>query len=92
MMSKKLPTLSRLSLWTRSEPINVLKFMASNGLVANPQKTTLIYLNYKKRDGDVNLSLKVGNDIIEPENQAKLLGSPLMKIGSGNLKFMEREA
>ena len=28
--------------------VNVLKFMASNGLVANPKKTTLIFLNQGK--------------------------------------------
>ena len=30
------------------DAVNVLKFMASNGLVANPKKTTLIFLNQGK--------------------------------------------
>ena len=28
------------------DAVIVLKFMASNGLVANPKKTTLLYLNF----------------------------------------------
>ena len=28
------------------DTVIVLKFMASNGLVANPKKTTLLYLNF----------------------------------------------
>ena len=32
-----------------SDALMVLKFMASNGLVANPKKTTLLFLNLKKK-------------------------------------------
>ena len=31
------------------DAIQVLKFMASNGLVANPSKTTLMFLNKKDK-------------------------------------------
>ena len=31
---------------------NVLKFIATNGLVANPSKTTLMFLNLKQEETD----------------------------------------
>ena len=50
---------------------NVLKFMASNGLVANPSKTTLLVLNSK---GETELEIKVGESTVKQQHQAKLLG------------------
>ena len=52
--------------------INVLRYMASNGLVANPQKTALIFLNLKK--GNDPISIKIGDEIVTQEKHAKLLG------------------
>ena len=45
--------------------------MASNGLVANPSKTTLIVINKK---GEEQMTVKVGETYIEQEHTAKLLG------------------
>ena len=52
---------------------NVLQFMASNGLVANPKKTSLIILNQKVRKDEV-IKIKFGNDYVSHEKSAKLLG------------------
>ena len=51
----------------------VLKFMASNGLVANPHKTTLMILNYKSLNQDP-IEVKVGTNTIKQEKSSKLLG------------------
>ena len=51
----------------------VLKFMASNGLVANAKKTSFLLLNYYKQK-DSDLSIKIGNDIVPRDSTAKLLG------------------
>ena len=45
--------------------------MASNGLIANRKKTALVVLNVKKEQ---EFSVKIGNEIIERVNSAKLLG------------------
>ena len=45
--------------------------MASNGLVANPSKTTLLILNHKS---DEPVSIKIGTDVVKQEVDAKLLG------------------
>ena len=52
---------------------NVLKFMASNGLVANAKKTTFIILNDKSKP-TIPQSINVGTDKVQQENHAKLLG------------------
>ena len=49
----------------------VLRFMASNGLVANPTKTTFMVLNHK---GNEKTEVRVGNSIIQQEQSSKLLG------------------
>ena len=51
---------------------NVLKYMASNGLVANPSKTALLFLNNKVK-GDP-IAINIGNVNITQESSAKLLG------------------
>ena len=50
----------------------VLKFMASNGLVANAKKTSLLLLNYRQTTPP--LSVKIGSDIITRQSTATLLG------------------
>ena len=49
----------------------VLKFMASNGLVANAKKTSFLLLNYKQKDSE--LSIKIGNDVVPRECSFTLL-------------------
>ena len=41
--------------------ISILKFMASNGLVANQMKTKLLILNEKNKEESVLQKIKVGN-------------------------------
>ena len=49
--------------------------MASNGLVANATKTTLMFLNEKKEDITLEpRSIKVGSAKVLQEKNAKLLG------------------
>ena len=55
------------------DAINILKFMASNGLVANPKKTTMLFLNLAKSDMK-EIKIKIGKDEITQVNHAKLLG------------------
>ena len=50
---------------------NVLQFMASNGLKANPSKTTLMLLNGKNKEP---MTITVGESIVTQEKTAKLLG------------------
>ncbi len=49
----------------------VLKYMASNGLVANPSKTVFMMIGEKE---DANLKVKVGDTTITRSKTAKLLG------------------
>ena len=49
----------------------VLKFMASNGLVANPSKTTLMVLNHKT---EAPLEIEIGGKTITQVASFKLLG------------------
>ena len=49
----------------------VLKFMASNGLVANSSKTTLMFINGKK---EKDIEIQVGDSMVKQESTAKLLG------------------
>ena len=45
------------------DAVNVLRFMASNGLVANPQKTTLIFINQGKVE-EQDLKIRIGKENI----------------------------
>ena len=47
--------------------------MASNGLVANPKKITLLFLNQGKIE-EQELSIKIGKETISHVSNAKLLG------------------
>ena len=51
---------------------NVLKFMASNGLVANASKTTLIFFNAKLKEQVQTIT--VGNETVSSTKNARLLG------------------
>ena len=67
--------LKRIIAEMEEDALNVLKFMASNGLVANPKKTTLIFLNCKSSTNPI--SINIGNEKITQEKSAKLLGMSL---------------
>ena len=62
----------------------VLKFMASNRLIANPKKTALIVLNHKLEIGN-ELSITIGKESITQVKCAKLLGITF----EANLKWSE---
>ena len=49
----------------------VLRYMASNGLIANPKKTAMIFPNAKNKEP---ISIKIGNETVTQEEHAKLLG------------------
>ena len=51
----------------------MLRFMASNGLVANPKKTTLMILNFCNKSNDP-VKINVGTNVITQEKSSKLLG------------------
>ena len=51
---------------------SVLKYMASNGLVANPKKTAFLILNGKKVDQD--MCVKIGGENVQRVSSACLLG------------------
>ena len=57
---------------------NVLAYMASNGLVANASKTSLLILNMDKNTrlkcNSSPIEIKIGNSHIKQEKSAKLLG------------------
>ena len=48
-------------------------YFASNGLVANPKKTALLFLNLKQEQ-DQEIIIKIGKEVIERVHSAKLLG------------------
>ena len=50
---------------------NILSFMASNSLVANASKTTVIFLNVKQA---IDIPVRVGKSIVKSEATATLLG------------------
>ena len=66
--------ISEVKRMLEEDALNVLKFMASNGLVANPAKTALLFLNLKKTEKSGIHSLKIGEIQINQVPIAKLLG------------------
>ena len=50
----------------------VLQYMASNGLVANPKKTSFLLLNQKQCDQEI--CVKIGSDSVTRDSSATLLG------------------
>ena len=53
---------------------NLLRFMASNGLVANPSKTAFMVLNLNKEEKNAPITIRIGNENVLAEDSAKLLG------------------
>ena len=66
------------------DALQVMKFMASNGLIANPKKTALLILNHKFIIGE-EITVKIGNEDIKQVPCAKLLGITF----EGNQKWHE---
>ena len=56
------------------DALQVLKFMASNGLVANAKKTAMLFLNYKNSTDGETIELNIGNELVKQQRCAKLLG------------------
>ena len=54
--------------------MNVLDFMASNGLVANKTKTEFLLLNNKEKGDDCLNEINVGDQIVKRTDFTKLLG------------------
>ena len=52
----------------------ILAFMASNGLVANTNKTVFMLLNHKSKNEGEPVSVLVGNNEVTQEHSTKLLG------------------
>ena len=54
----------------------ILNYMASNGLVANAQKTIFMILNLTKRECELGItkSMQVGGEIVPRSTNTKLLG------------------
>ena len=50
-----------------------MRFMASNGLIANPKKTALVFIN-QKFDPNHEINIKIGKEVVVQVNSAKLLG------------------
>ena len=57
------------------DALQVLKFMASNGLVANAKKTAMLFLNYKNSTDGETIELNIGNELVKQQRCAKLLGN-----------------
>ena len=69
--------LEKIIVMLEEDAKNVLQFMASNGLVANPKKTAFVVL-YHKKDLETNpIQLNIGNELINAKTNAKLLGVTL---------------
>ena len=67
-----------------ADAIQVLKFMASNELVANAKKTAFVIINQRNENSQM-CEIKIGNEVIIQEKSAKLLGMTF----EGNLKWNE---
>jgi hypothetical protein len=61
--------LARVIAKLETDAINVLKFMASNGLVANPKKTVFMLLILKNQS-NTRISIKIREVTIQQEHQA----------------------
>ena len=66
--------LSKVKEMLEYDALRVLQFMASNGLVANPQKTAFMILNLKQDLTASPICINIGKDQITTESSAKLLG------------------
>ena len=66
-----------MTMHLEEDAANVLQYMASNGLIANASKTSLVILNLKsnKSNSGTNLiKVKIGEEYVNQEKSAKLLG------------------
>ena len=71
-----------------SDAEKMLCFMASNGLVANPDKTVYMMLGRKKAEIEANpLSIKVGTTIIKNSKSTRLLGVTIDEQQNWNEQF-----
>ena len=70
--------LSKVIKMLEEDADNVLRFMASNGLVANASKTALMFLNLKTNSYNepqvTPIKIKIGKSYISQESSSKLLG------------------
>ena len=55
--------------------------MASNGLVANPTKTTFMILNSNRKKDDIPIEINIGQATVLQETSAKLLGVKIQDTG-----------
>ena len=56
------------------DALNMLKFMASNGLVTNESKTALIIQNLKGEMSKNGIEINIGQSKVRSQHSAKLLG------------------
>ena len=70
--------LSKILSMLEEDALNVLSFMASNGLMAHATKMAFMILNNKKKKAsenqDTQCIIKIGDMSIKSETSAKLLG------------------
>ena len=48
--------------------------MASNGLIANPKKTAMLFLNTRNTTNGIPIELNIGKEVVTQDHNAKLLG------------------
>ena len=61
--------------WLEADANAILKFMASNGLVANQKKTVFMLLNHKMTNKEAApIQIRVGDNLVTQEKSSKLLG------------------
>ena len=65
-------TLEQVKTRMEEDAKQVLKFMASNGLVANAKKTSFVLLNCPQAKPDE--TIRIGTELVPRESSAKLLG------------------
>ena len=71
-----------------SDAEGMLSFMASNGLVANPNKTVLLLLGRKKTEAEPNTyTIKVGESSVTNSTHTKLLGMTIDAQQNWNEQF-----
>ena len=80
--------LTAANCWTRYSPDNlrmlkerveitleiVLKWLTQNRLKINPNKTELLVIKSRQRKHVEHISIKFGNNLIQPSPHAKILG------------------
>ena len=78
-----------MQLFLMRDNINILSYMASNGLVANQAKTVFMVLNMKKQC-DKQLAaegISVGGTTVKPDSHTKLLGMTIESNQGWNEHF-----